>query len=46
VSKPVVADSKIEMKPEECVCFGTIDPNHAECQKCMFNKQCAEKSKK
>jgi len=34
------------IRPEEFVCFGTIDPNHSECKACQFRTQCAAKAGK
>lgn len=34
----------VNVRPEEYVCFGTMDANHPECQQCQFNKQCSEKT--
>jgi len=31
-------------KPEEFMCFGTIEPQHPECKECPFRAQCAEKA--
>ena len=33
-----------KVNPEDFVCFGTIDVEHEECQKCQFKDKCAEKS--
>ena len=33
-----------KVKPDEFMCFGTIEPDHSECKECPFREQCAEKA--
>jgi hypothetical protein len=33
-----------KMKPEDFVCFGTIEPGHPECEACPFKEACAAKA--
>jgi hypothetical protein len=35
------AAKETEVTPDMYVCFGTIDPDSSECQKCKFNAECA-----
>ena len=35
---------KIEVNPDDYVCFGTMDTESSECQSCKFHKQCVEKT--
>jgi len=31
-------------KPEDFMCFGTIDPDHPECKECPLRDKCAAES--
>ena len=42
--EPPVEFDFSNVRPEDFVCFGTIDENHSECQQCPFKVQCAGKA--
>lgn len=37
-------EGDFEAKPEDYMCFGTIQPEHPECVECPLRQDCAEKA--
>jgi hypothetical protein len=38
------ADHTNKAKPEDYMCFGTIQPEHSECKECPLRKECAQET--
>jgi hypothetical protein len=42
--KPGADHASTKAKPEDYMCFGTIQPEHSECKECPLRQQCANKA--